>query len=238
MKTHWIPALALFFLSAAFAAADSSVQPGGSITGRYVLVEHVKGVDAFDGIDFHPDKTCTVDYDGSNGIGGSYEINKDGTLSITMIDGDQLTYHFRRMKITLLLSQYGKDDLNYDLVPDPPSKLAFQDVLGAYLLRTAQWDGITEITAGHTFRAHIHTYNQDGTYTDMNFSGKCTYDNGVITYLPDDSTDILQRDVVIRHDAKSLWVIDPYNDDVRCEAPAKNLDLPPPPPQYSKPASQ
>jgi hypothetical protein len=49
--------------------------------------------------------------------------------------------------------------------------------------------------------------------------------------------DLFQRDVAIKHDEKGLWVIDPMHDDLSLETPAKNLDLPPPPPQYSKPAN-
>jgi hypothetical protein len=233
--------LAAFFLSAAVAGADPSVTPGWSITGHYLLIEHVKGVDAFDGIDFHPDKTCTVDYDGSNGLAGTYVAGKDGRLSILLDGGLERSYELKRGRMSLVLSGPGQDDLFYALLPNPPVKLAFKDVLGAYYSRNSMGDCATEVTADHRFRLHVHNFLSNGTYSNVNVEGSCTYANGVITYLQERVTgveqdDLFVKDVVVKHDARGLWVVDPFDDDLLLETPARDVELPPPPPQYSKPA--
>jgi len=228
MKRLLAPVLLLPFLSLAIAKADSTVRPGGSLTGHYMLIAHAKGVDALDGIDFHADKTCTVEYDGSTGLPGSYEVNKNGSLTILVAGGEEFTYLFRRLKVTMLLSQHGQDDLYYGLLPDPPAKLEFKDVLGAYYLRDTGGEETTEITADHKYRMRGRYFLQDGTYSDVAVDGTCSYANGVITYVPvhsnQDQTYLAMRDLVVKHDEKGLWVVDAANDAVMCETPSKNLD--------------
>ncbi len=57
-----------------------------------------------------------------------------------------------------------------------------------------------------------------------------------MTYLPDkplgSQEDVFIKDALAKHDAKGLWVIDPYDDVLLLETPAKDLNFPPPPAGY------
>jgi len=241
MKTRFLFPLLTLLLAIAAARADDTA-PAISWTGHYLLIEHVMNIDALDAIDFHPDGTCAVDYTGATAIPASYKI--DGArLTITLPAGaPTFVYGFTRRNMSLTLTKYNADDLHYDLLPTTPSPVTFNDVIGIYYSRDPLGDCSVQITPDHHFHMHVRNfYSEDHTYYDVDAYGKCTFANGIVTYLPDHATgpqqDLFIKDVLVKHDAKGLWVIDAFDDVLLNETPAKDLNFPPPPAGY-KPGAQ
>jgi hypothetical protein len=251
MKSYLVSSLSAFFLPIAALHADES--PGSTsatLSGTYVLVEHPKGVEAPDRIAFHPDGSCAVDMDGQNGVAGKYHTDADGNLTIERGGGNpNLTYHFNREKITLILSNENQDDFYYGLLPDHPPHIGFSDLVGIVSCHNEAGDSVAEITPDHRFHDRLHELScapgsaawlaaapQDRVCYDLDLDGTCSYSGGVISYVVEhcrgSTQDQSLADVVIKHDDKGLWLIDPYHDKVICQPPAKTLDLPPPPPGY------
>jgi hypothetical protein len=253
--------LAAFLLPVAAFGADSTPDPGpAAVTGTFVLIEHVKGVEAADRIAFHPDGSCVLDLDGRKGLTGSYNADADGNLSLVADGGKTaLSYHFKRGKVGLVLSHDGDDDLYYGLLPDYPPRLQFSDLVGSFSCDDENGDSVTTITPDHKFSVHLRQLTTvaaapsgivstiaswfnggaNKVYYDIAIDGTCSYADGVTTYIvehyagsqpPDQSL----SDVVIKRDDKGLWIIDPYHDKVICQPPAANLDLPAPPAGYDK----
>jgi hypothetical protein len=226
-----------FLLSVAVARANVGALSGVSISGHYILIEHVKNIDALDGIEFHPDGTCKVDYDGNAGVAATYKFGDDGKMTITLGDGSKaFTYGVKWQKISLKLSNDAAD-FYYALQPDGPSRLTFKDVTGIYDTHNSQGDYATEITADHHYRVHIRDFDPQGrTYFDVYTDGTCSFANGIVTYLPARSLgsqmDVFIKDILAKRDAKGAWVIDPVDDKLLLETPAKDLSFPPPPAGY------
>ncbi len=114
--------LSVYLLFAATACTDPSVRAGGPLTGDYLLIEHVKDTDALDRIEFHPDGTCKVDYNGSLGVAASYKFNRDGNMTITLDGGHAFTYGMKKQRVGMLLSQDDQANLYYGLLPDVPRR--------------------------------------------------------------------------------------------------------------------
>jgi hypothetical protein len=109
----------------------------------------------------------------------------------------------------------------------------------AFQMHNDVGDAAGEITAEHKFRGHYHDLvAEDHTYFDIYIDGKCTYADGIVTYLPEHSNlphqDKYLRDFIVRRDKDGLWIVDQFHDTVSCQTPAANLDLPPPPAGYQK----
>jgi len=241
MKTRSLIALLLLLAIAAARADDTA--PAVSWTGHYLLIEHILNTSALDAIDFHPDGTCAVDYTGTTAIPASYKI--DGAkLTITLPAGaPTFVYGFTRKNLCLTLTQYNAADLHYVLLPATPSPVTFKDVVGIYHSRNPIGDSAQEITPDHHFRMHIRNYfPDDHTYGDGYANGTCTFANGIVTYIPDQTgsspqQDLFIKDVLVKHDARGLWVIDAIDGVLLDETPAKDLNFPPPPAGY-KPAPE
>jgi len=217
--------------------ALSSDEISGPLSGKYLLVAHPKDVQAPDAIDFHPDGSCFVDIGDHSNIGGKYETDDAGNLTLDPAGNPESKYHFQRLKCSLILAKDGESPLYYGLLPTQPSPVAFSDVIGTYLARDKYGDSNTEITPDHKFQIHAHQLDLDGhVYYDLLMDGTCSYADGVITYTIAHSVgpeqDQYLRDLVVKHDDKGIWVLDAYTDAVICETPSKNLDLPPPPDGY------
>lgn len=237
MKTKFISALLLLFLSLAIADADPWVPASGSITGHYLLIEHDTDIDSLDAIEFHPDGSCKVDYTGRAGIAASYKFGNDEKMTITLDDGSKaFTYGVKRGKISLKLSNDDADRY-YALLPDSPAPVTFNDVLGIYATHNSLGDYATQITADHHFHVHLRDFNpQNHTYFDVFTDGTCTFANGIVTYLPEhpfgtQAVDFI-KDALARRDARGLWVISAYDDKLLLETPARDLNFSPPPAGY------
>jgi len=236
-KTHIVSALLWLLLSATIASADPSPPPGRALTGNYLLIEHVKDIDALDRIEFHPDGTCKVDYNGSLGVAATYQFGHNGKMTITLDGGQSFTYGMKKQRVSMLLSQDNQQDLYYALLPAVPPAVTFNDLVGIYDTHNSAGNYATEITADHHFFDHIRYLDpQAHTYFDVYTDGACSFANGIVTYLPDrplgSQTDIFIKDALAKHDTTGLWVIDPYDDVVLLETPAKDLGFPPPPAGY------
>ena len=208
------------------------------LAGKFLLFNQPIGSDAPDAIEFRPDGSCIFEADGTTNIISKFMTDGEGKLKIEAQAIFRPAYEFKYElhTYTLVLSQDGKEDLYYVRPPDAPHP-RFDDILGIFGMHNDLGDSEGEITAGHTFRDHLHDLvPDDHTYYDISIYGKCTYADGVVTYFPELSNapeqDKYLRDFIVKHDEKGLWVIDPYHDSIVCELAATNLDLPPVPQGY------
>ncbi len=235
--------------NAAIAAANASAEatpPGNPVTtaplnGRYLLDACPTNVEVMDGIEFHPDGTCLMDVDGSTGIPGAYKIPSEGQMTIQSNDGlHGFHYLARRGDINLNFStENDPTGFYYSLVPKDRQHIDFSDVLGSYLCRDSYGDCVTTITPDHKFHVNgRYLDSQARTYSDYTTDGTCSFNDGIVTYFTQHSTDSQEykyvRDVLVKHDAGGLWGTDVYEDKVLIETPQKNADLPPPPPGYTQ----
>jgi hypothetical protein len=209
----------------------------GPLSGKYLLVEHPKDVQAPDLLDFHPDGSCVVDLGVHTGIAGKYQTDDTGNLTLQPAGNPEFKYHFQRLKTSIILTPDSGSPLYYGLKPDQPTPVAFTDAIGTYLARDQYGDSVTQITPDHKFLIHGHQFDNDGhVYYDIRLDGTCSFADGVITYNIAHSVSTQQdqyvRDLLVKHDDKGLWVVDAYTDAILCETPSKDLDLPPPPEGY------
>lgn len=249
--------LAILVLPIAVCAQDRS--PPITLSGTYVLVDHVKGIEAPDLIGFHSDGTCLLNLDGSNGLTGNYFAGTDGSLKINPTPtAPSLSYTYEQGKVSMKITTENQEDLYYCQLPAQAPRVTFNDVLGIYSYGDENGDSAGEITADHRFREHIHEFSVEGpsglgaiiasffkgnsgerhVYYDVTMDGTCSLDNGVITYTVQHITGSPQQDqsfadILVKIDSSGFWIVDPYHDKVICEPPAKSLDLPPPPDGYT-----
>jgi hypothetical protein len=212
----------------------------GAISGKFLLSEHPKDVDALDSIDFQHDGNCIVDSGERTGIPGKFHFYSGGGLSIEVETGihAKYTYNYQMLKYTLLLSKDTNPTLYYVRMPEGAHP-QFAEITGIFHAHNDLGDSSGEITTNYKFRDHLHNLVPDEhVYYDVNIDGICSYSNGVVTYLPEHSNapqqDKYLRDFIVRRDENGLWIVDPFHDTLLCESPATNLDLPPPPNGYRK----
>lgn len=203
-----------------------------------MLFEHPKDMDALDAIEFRADGSCLVDSGERTGISAKYHADPDGSLRIEADTGSQTVYaySYQLHKYTLVLSKDDKPDLYYVRLIEG-SHPQFGEIVGIFYSHSDLGDSAGEITADHKFREHLHDFVPgEHRYYDINMDGKCTYTNGVVTYIPEHSNapqqDKYLRDFIVKRDVNGVWFVDPFHDTVFCETPATNLDLPPPPQGY------
>lgn len=232
------PIVLLFFglLSAGCGNADKA--SNNQLAGKFFLAECPTGSVAPDSIEFRADGTCLVDAAGRTGVAGKYEVSEDERLTIEADVGAWKEFNApcELLNYTLTLEPSGETELIYVRMPDGP-RPPFSEILGTFSMHNDSGDSAGEITGDHKFREHLHDLDSDEhTYYDIHIDGTCSYSNGIVTYLPENSDapqpDKYLRDFIIKRDAKGLWQIDPYHDRILCEQPATNLDLPPVPSGY------
>src|SRR5579859_2733079 len=219
------------------ACGDST---GKAISGKFLLFERPKDTDAPDAIEFRSDGSCIVDAGERTGILGKYHADPNGSLKIDANTGTQTeyTYNYQLLKYTLVLSKDEKSSLFYVRLPEGPHP-QFAEIVGIFHAHSDLGDSAGEITADHRFRDHLQDLvPEEHVYYDINIDGKCSYSNGVVTYVPEHSNapqqDKYLRDFIVKRDGRGLWIVDPFHDTVLCETSATNLDLPPPPKGYRK----
>ena len=230
------PLVAVVVLSAFISGCGTKAH--NELAGKFLLFNQPVGSDAPDAIEFRPDGSCIFEADGTTNIKSTYKADGDGSLKIEAraIFRSAYEFNYQLHSNTMVLSQDGKEDLYYVRLTDGPHP-KFDEILGIFGMHNDLGDSEGEITAGHTFRDHLHDLvPDDHTYYDISIDGKCTYADGVVTYFPEHSNapeqDKYLRDFIVKRDEKGLWVIDPFHDSVVCELAATNLDLPPVPQGY------
>ena len=206
---------------------------GKAISGKFLLFEHPKDVDAPDAIEFRADGSCIVDSGERTDIPGKYRAYPNGSLKIEADTGTQTeyTYDYKLLKYTLVLSKDQKSSLFYVRLPEEPHP-QFAEIVGIFYSHSDLGDSAGEITADHKFRDHLQNLvPEEHSYYDINIDGMCSYSNGVVTYVPEHSNapqqDKYLRDFILKRDTSGLWVVDPFHDTVLCETLATNLNLPP-----------
>jgi hypothetical protein len=192
---------------------------GKTISGKFLLFEHPRDADAPDAIEFRSDGSCIVDAGERTGILGKYHAYPNGSLKIDADTGTQTEY-------------------TYNYRPEGPHP-QFAEIVGIFRAHSDLGDSAGEITADHRFRDHLQDLvPEEHVYYDINIDGKCSYSNGVVTYVPEHSNapqqDKYLRDFIVKRDGRGLWIVDPFHDTVLCETPATNLDLPSPSNGYRK----
>ena len=217
---------------------------GGSadkaLIGKFSLFEHPSDTDAPDAIEFRPDGSCLVESGERTGIPGKYHTDPDGHLRIEADTGTktEYTYKYQVLKYTLVLSQDDNPSLFYVRLTNG-SHPQFSEIVGTFHVHTDLGDSAGEITADYKFRQHLkNLVAEEHTYYDIYIDGKCSYSDGVVTYVPEHSNapqqDKYLREFIVKRDASGLWDIDPFHDTVICETPTTTLDLPSPPEGYRK----
>jgi hypothetical protein len=234
-----IRTLSITLLSGFFIAACGG-GPDKVISGKYSLFELPADRDAPDAIEFRPGGSCLIDSGERTGILGKYRASANGRLKIAAESGmwKDYTCKYELHKITLVLDPDEETSLIYVRLPEGPHP-EFTEILGTFFAHTDLGDSAGEITADHKFRDHLRYVDHERhTYEEAEIDGKCTYADGVVTYLPEKSDAPQQekymRDFIVKRDAKGLWLVDPFHDEVICQTPVTDLSLPPPPDGYGK----
>jgi hypothetical protein len=245
-KIHWLLSIATGLVAALSAEASA-----GSLSGTYELVEHYKGVEAPDRIEFRADGSCVMDLDGAHGAVGKYHADSS-SLTIDPGGGSAaLTYQYRLGTFNLVLSKGGQDDLYYGKLPAERPHVQFTDLTGMYSCHNEAGDSVCQVTANHEFHIKLRELScvpwsaqwlaggaAGRVYNDVFVDGTCSYADGVTFYKvehyqgPEEDQSV--ADVVIKRDNTGLWVVDAYRDKVVCQPVTTSMDLPPPPFGYSK----
>jgi hypothetical protein len=227
---------------------------GGTVelSGTYVLVEHPTGIKIPDRVAFQGGGACVVELEGKAGLAGKYQADAAGNLTIDAGNGEEPEkFQYARKQVSMILTDKDAGDFYYARLPAEKPHVEFKDLTGIFWCQNEMGESVTEITPVHRFRVLLRelsapqniltpllTQAKDRTYTDVTLEGTCSYADGVTTYTvehtdaaqPDQST----ADVVIKRDAKGLWIVDAYHDAVICQPLVDKLELSAPPAGYQK----
>lgn len=210
--------------------------------GRYLLADRQEGAKVLDGIDFQPNGVCVADANGHAGLKGSYALDDDGLLTLTIPEATPGTYQytFRYFPTSMVLTDKEGNEIYYAVPPAAPHPKE-AEVIGMFFSHTELGDAVTDLAADHTFRIHIHQYdNDEHTFVDIAMDGAWTYKDGVVEYRPKNQASPIKleyvRDFMIKRDDKGLWCIDPYLHNTTCMSPVEKFELPDPPQGYHRAA--
>jgi hypothetical protein len=212
--------------------------PDDRFTGKYLLFERPADVEALDGIEFLATGICRVDQDDRAKLAATYHTTEDGRIFIESKETKKPVYEYRyeSLKQTIIFSAAENVALIYAHPSDEPHP-KFAELVGIFLMHSDAGDSATEITADSHFRAHLHDLvPENHTYFDIVMDGRCTYSDGVVTYLIEHSNapqrDKYIRDFILKRDDSGVWELDPIADMVSRATPCSTLDLPPVPKGY------
>jgi len=208
--------------------------------GKYILADRQEGVKVLDAIDFQPNGVCLVAANGHTDLKGTYSLDDDGLLTIVAPEASPSTYQytFRYFPNSMVLTTKDGDEFNYAVPPAGPHPKE-NEIIGIFLAHTELGDALTEIDADHTFRIHLHQYdNDEHTFVDVAMDGAWTYRDGIVDYHPKNQASTIKleylRDFLTKRDDKGLWCIDAYLHNEACMVPVEKFELPDPPAGYHR----
>ena len=206
--------------------------------GKFILADRAEGTKVLDAIDFQPEGKCVVASHGHTDLKGTYSMDEDGLLTIVAPEASPATYEytFRYFPTSMILTTKDGDEFNYAIPPAAPHPKE-SEVTGMFLVHTELGDALTELSADHTFRIHLHQYdNDEHTFVDIAMDGNWTYSDGIVEYRPKNQVSPLKfeyvRDFMTKRDDKGLWCIDAYLHNEACMVPVEKFELPNPPAGY------